>query len=85
MIRSMSSCAKIARNRASGFASMKFSSIVVGYDGSETAGLAATEAADLARGLSAELHLVNVVDNDQLRQGTIASDDQELAESLYPR
>jgi nucleotide-binding universal stress UspA family protein len=59
---------------------MKFSTIMVGYDGSETAGLAATEAAELARGLSAELHLVNVVDNDQLRQGMVPSDDQELAE-----
>ena len=59
---------------------MSFTTIVVGYDGSETAGLASTEAARLARGLSAELHLVNVVDDDQLRQGMVTSDNQELAE-----
>lgn len=48
--------------------------IVVGYDGSETAGRAVDEAATLARGLGARLHVIHIVDNDRLRQGMVTTD-----------
>jgi len=38
--------------------------VVVGYDGTDTARLAVLEAAALARSFDAELHLVHVVDDD---------------------
>ena len=51
--------------------------IVVGYDGTDTAGRAAAEAAALARATGAELHVVRVVDDDRLRQGMISSGAQQ--------
>lgn len=51
--------------------------IVVGYDGTTTAGRAAVEAAQLARATKAELHVVRVMDDDRLRQGMISTEDQD--------
>ena len=55
--------------------------VVVGYDGTDTARLAVLEAAALARAFDAELHLVHVVDDDRLRQGMITADVQEHSEA----
>lgn len=51
--------------------------IVVGYDGSETAARAAVEAAALSEATGAELHFVNVVDDDRVRQGMITTEEQD--------
>ncbi|MGI9605456.1 MAG: universal stress protein [Acidimicrobiales bacterium] len=51
--------------------------ILIAYDGSETARRAAEEGAALARALSAEIHLVNVVDDARDRQGLTIAADQE--------
>jgi nucleotide-binding universal stress UspA family protein len=51
--------------------------IVVGYDSSDTAGLAVVEAANLARATGAELHIVNVVEDFDFPQSTIAGDEDQ--------
>jgi nucleotide-binding universal stress UspA family protein len=47
--------------------------IVTGYDGSESAARAAGEAALLARATGAELHIINVVDQDPKRDGMMTA------------
>lgn len=51
--------------------------IVVGYDGTDTAARAAGEGATLARALSAELHIIGVVDDERVRQGMTTAEAQE--------
>lgn len=51
--------------------------IVVGYDGTETAARAAGEAVELARATGAELHFVSVVDDERLRHGVTTADVHE--------
>ena len=53
--------------------------IVVGYDASATALLAAREAADLARLTGAALHVVAAVDDSAVRQGMITDSEQSAA------
>lgn len=54
--------------------------IVVGYDGTDTATRAAQEAKVLAQATGAELHIVTVVDDADVRQGMVTAEVQQRAE-----
>lgn len=56
-------------------------SIVVGYDGTETAALAAAEGAAVANALAAEFHVVNVINDEDLRQGMSTTAEHEAKHS----
>lgn len=51
--------------------------IVVGYDGTDTAARAAAEGATIAKALSADFHVVSVVDDERFRQGMTSEEAQQ--------
>lgn len=60
--------------------------ILVGFDGSETAAVAADEAAELARALDAELHVVTVIaDRGESNNPTAGLEDERAKEAAVAR